>query len=190
MMENKTNRMQNKKDTISVVSDIEQMVREGKGFFSVCRESRKQGKRSPARKSVDDLEDALKLLGKRPSDTECTKNTGSFYWKKFIRLFEPESEISGKQHNFHEQNKELRKKFRELADQIPESSNKNQIPPDAGNGTPETAGTNQKEDEINQQKFLLFNYLTAQGFSPEEARTQVENLMLSENDQNNIGYEV
>lgn len=188
-MENKINRMQNKKDTDTVVSDIEQQVREGKGFFSVCRENRKQGKRSPARKSIDDLEYALKLLGKRPSDTEYNKSVSSFYWKKFIRLFEPESEITGKQYNCHERYRELRKMFRELTDEMPTSSNGNPNPINTGNETTGSTGTGQEEDEINQQKFLLFNYLTAQGISPEEARIQVENLMLSENVQNNIGYE-
>lgn len=32
-MENKTNRIQNKKDTTVILSDIEQQVREGKCFF-------------------------------------------------------------------------------------------------------------------------------------------------------------
>lgn len=189
-MENKTNRIQNKKDTTVILSDIEQQVREGKGFFSICRNSRKQSKRSPARKSIDDLEDALKLLGKKPLDTDSIKNTNSFYWKKFVRLFEPESEITGKQLNSYERYRESRKMFRELIFGIPASSNKNPNFPNTSNEMTGKSEPTQKEDEINQQKFLLFNYLTAQGVSPEEARTQVENLMLTENTQNSINYEI
>ena len=39
-------------------------------------------------------------------------------------------------------------------------------------------------ENTDKQKFLLFNYLTAQGISPEEARVQIENLLF-ENTQNN-----
>ena len=90
-MENKTTELQNKKNTAAIFSDIRQQVEDGKGFLSVCLENRKQKKRSAARKSIDDLEYALKLLGQKPTKEEYGKKERSFYWKKLTRLFEPES---------------------------------------------------------------------------------------------------
>ena len=97
IMENKTTELQNKKNTAAIFSDIRQQVEDGKGFLSVCLENRKQKKRSAARKSIDDLEYALKLLGQKPTKEEYGKKERSFYWKKLTRLFEPESEIIDKQ---------------------------------------------------------------------------------------------
>ena len=83
-MENKTTELQNKKNTAAIFSDIRQQVEDGKGFLSVCLENRKQKKRSAARKSIDDLEYALKLLGQKPTKEEYGKKERSFYWKKAI----------------------------------------------------------------------------------------------------------
>ena len=87
IMENKTTELQNKKNTAAIFSDIRQQVEDGKGFLSVCLENRKQKKRSAARKSIDDLEYALKLLGQKPTKEEYGKKERSFYWKKLTRLF-------------------------------------------------------------------------------------------------------
>lgn len=86
-MENKTTELQNKKNTAAIFSDIRQQVEEGRGFLSVCLKNRKQKKRSAARKSIDDLEYALKLLGQKPTKEEYGKKERSFYWKKLTRLF-------------------------------------------------------------------------------------------------------
>ena len=80
-MENKTTELQNKKNTAAIFSDIRQQVEDGKGFLSVCLENRKQKKRSAARKSIDDLEYALKLLGQKPTKKNTEKKKGVFTGK-------------------------------------------------------------------------------------------------------------
>lgn len=185
IMENKTTELQNKKNTAAIFSDIRQQVEDGKGFLSVCRENRKQRKRSAARKSIDDLEYALKLLGKKPIKEESEKKERSFYWKKLIRLFEPESEMINKQHDRCREKQELRKKFLELTEWISTVPNIHTKLPVKGINTKEFSKAWQNNEEnADKQKFLLFNYLTAQGISPEEARIQIENLLF-ENTQNN-----
>ncbi len=185
IMENKTTELQNKKNTAAIFSDIRQQVEDGKGFLSVCLENRKQKKRSAARKSIDDLEYALKLLGQKPTKEEYGKKERSFYWKKLTRLFDPESEIIDKQNVRCRKKQELRKKFLELTERIPVIPNTHAKLPAKGLNTKEFPEVWQDNAEnTDKQKFLLFNYLTAQGISPEEARVQIENLLF-ENTQNN-----
>ena len=82
IMENKTTELQNKKNTAAIFSDIRQQVEEGRGFLSVCLKNRKQKKRSAARKSIDDLEYALKLLGQKPTKEEYGKKRKEFLLEK------------------------------------------------------------------------------------------------------------
>ena len=80
---------------------------------------------------------------------------------------------------------ELRKKFLELTERIPVIPNTHAKLPAKGLNTKEFPEVWQDNAEnTDKQKFLLFNYLTAQGISPEEARVQIENLLF-ENTQNN-----
>ena len=81
-MENKTTELQNKKNTAAIFSDIRQQVEDGKGFLSVCLENRKQKKRSAARKSIDDLEYALKLLGQKTDKRRIRKKRKEFLLEK------------------------------------------------------------------------------------------------------------
>ena len=116
---------------------------------------------------------------------EYGKKERSFYWKKLTRLFEPESEIIDKQNVRCRKKQELRKKFLELTERIPVIPNTHAKLPAKGLNTKEFPEVWQDNAEnTDKQKFLLFNYLTAQGISPEEARVQIENLLF-ENTQNN-----
>ncbi len=176
----KTTEIQNKKNPVASLSDIKQQVKEGKGFFSVCRENRKQRKLSPARRSINDLECALKLLGK-PIKDDFRKNEKSIYWKRFVRLFESESEMPDKRRYQCEKRKDLRKKFHDLID-LDTDFPKAEITPGINVNTniSQKSTLNEPED-VDQQKFLLFNYLIAQGLSPEEARQEIENLLFETN---------
>lgn len=177
---------QNKKDTAVAVSDIEQQVREGKGFYSVCRENRKQSKRTPARQSVYDLECALKLIGKKPEEQKKNKDEKNFYWKKLIRLFEPTNRFFNKKDNLYQESKELQRKFRDLVDNISNQKPKGNIPipnDNSGSFQEEEITDAQIDSEENKRKFLIYNYLTAQGIPPQEAKQQVESIVLAANNQ-------
>lgn len=175
----KTTEIQNRKNSAIIFSDIKQQVKDGKGFFSVCKENRKQRKISPARKSINDLECALKLLGKQPAKEEYPIAENSFYWGKLSQLFEPESKFPNKRQYQYKKKHELRKKFHDLIDfdiNSLELEGNTVIQESEIRNSPEIQPENM--ENIPQQKFLLFNYLIAEGFSPEEARQRVENLLL------------
>lgn len=157
----------------------------GKVFSRYVGKIEKQRKRSAARKSIDDLECALKLLGKKPIKEESEKKERSFYWKKLIRLFEPESEMINKQHDRCREKQELRKKFLELTEWISIVPNIHTKLPVKGINTKEFQRQWQNNEEnADKQKFLLFNYLTAQGYFSRRSPVQIENLLF-ENTQNN-----
>ena len=139
--------------------DLRRKVAAGKGFFNICMSAMKE--ESEAACQIDELGEALSLLGKRPrreNEVSLPGSNGQRLEQLIVR--------HRRSHMDYPQQEGFLYIMRRLPGQL-------MPPPERLARIPENS---QASTTANQQKFYAFNELVARGLSPKEAEKQVERM--------------
>ena len=139
--------------------DLRRKVADGKGFFNICMSAMKE--ESEAACQIDELGEALSLLGKRPrreNEVSLPGSNGQRLEQLIVR--------HRRSHMDYPQQEGFLYIMRRLPGQL-------MPPPERLARIPENS---QASTTANQQKFYAFNELVARGLSPKEAEKQVERM--------------
>lgn len=139
--------------------DLRHEVADGKGFFNICMSAMKE--ESEAACQIDELGEALSLLGKRPrreNEISLPGSNGQRLEQLIVR--------HRRSHMDYPQQEGFLYIMRRLPGQL-------MPPPERLARIPENG---QASTTADQQKFYAFNELVARGLSPKEAEKQVERM--------------